>query len=87
MATTRPKAAASTVAPKKSGKKGTATTVPTKPGTHACVVFNKGHCTEQDSHPEDRHMCSYCLTTIRYQVFIRTGFVIGSMQVAVATKN
>ena len=39
---------------------------PARPGTIACESFNWGICQKGGEHPEQQHVCSYCLATINW---------------------
>ena len=36
-----------------------------KPGDRACVAYNKGTCSDNFSHSQDLHVCTYCLASIK----------------------
>ena len=40
------------------------TKVMVKPGTNACSAINDVSCTRQEDHPQELHICAYCLSSV-----------------------
>ena len=47
---------------KRQGKRS-AQRVEAKSGTKACTTLNISSCSKQEEHPNDLHICQYCLST------------------------
>ena len=39
--------------------------IPAKPGSKACVGYNKGTCSDPTSPPKELYVCAYCITNVR----------------------
>ena len=38
-----------------------------KPGTKACSAYTQGTCTDKTDHFKELHICSHCLSSVKWQ--------------------